>query len=139
MDYTYEADIERIEGDWLVTFPDFAGAFGGGRTMRAACRRAAEALRLAIAQRISEGQELPKARFHNPPRAVFTVQVDRAYIDETGSVSLAKASRMLGVTRAQLTRFVKAGQLDTVLVGGRSRVTIASVGARRREATIEQV
>lgn len=131
MDYTYEADIEREDGDWLISFPAFPGAFGGGRTMRKACRDASEALRMAIAQSISEGKKLPRATFNTPPKAVFTVQVDGSYIDETGSVTATEAARMLGVSKGRVSQLVKAGQLDTVLVGGRSRVTLASIDARK--------
>lgn len=131
MDYTYEADIEREDGDWLISFPAFPGAFGGGRTMRKACRDASEALRMAIAQSLSEDKKLPRATFHTPPKAVFTVQVDGSYIDETGSVTATEAARMLGVSKGRVSQLVKAGQLDTVLVGGRSRVTLASIDARK--------
>ena len=131
MDYTYEADITKVGGDWLITFPAFPGAFGGGRTMRKACRDASEALRMAIAQTISEGKKLPKATFHTPPKAVFCVQVDGTYIDETGSVSATEAAHMLGVTKGRVSQLVKAGKLDTVLVAGRSRITLTSINARK--------
>lgn len=130
MDYTYEADITMEDGDWLVSFPAFPGAFGGGRTMRKACRDASEALRMAIAQAISEGRKLPRATFRTPPGAVFTVQVDGGYINETESVSMTEAARMLGVSKGRVSQLVKAGRLDTVLAGGRSRVTLASIEAR---------
>lgn len=132
MDYTYEANITREGGDWLISFPAFPGSFGGGRTMRKACRDAAEALRMAIAQTISDGGKLPKATFHTPPKAVFTVQVDDAYIGESGSVTATEAARMLGVSKGRVSQLVTAGQLDTVLVGDRSRITLASIDARKR-------
>jgi excisionase family DNA binding protein len=132
MDYTYEANITREDGDWLISFPAFPGSFGGGRTMRKACRDAAEALRMAIAQTISDGGKLPKATFHTPPKAVFTVQVDGAYAGESGSVTATEAARMLGVSKGRVSQLVTAGQLDTVLVGGRSRITLASIDARKR-------
>ena len=42
MAYTYEGRLEQVEGDWLVTFPQFDGAFGGGRSIGKACENAAE-------------------------------------------------------------------------------------------------
>lgn len=88
---------------------------------------------MAIAQAVSEGGTLPKARFHTPPKAVFTVQVDGAYIDDTGSVAATEAARMLGISKARVSQLVKAGKLDTVNVDGRSKVTLASVNARKAE------
>lgn len=130
MTYTYKADIEQVEGDWLVTFPQFEGAFGGGKTIREACENAAEALRLRIASMIDEGEALPRARFGEPPQCVFSVEVDERYIQATKTVSAKEAAEMLGVTKGRVSTLVKEGRLDTVLVNGRSRVTIASVNAR---------
>ncbi len=131
MDYTYEGRLERAEGDWLVTFPQFEGCYGGGRTVRKACERAAEALRLAIAQELSEGRALPRPAFHNPPGATFTVQVDERYLEETECLTMAQAAEELGVSKGRVSQLVKAGLLGTRNVGGRSMVTLASVNARR--------
>ncbi len=68
MDYTYEGDIENVEGDWLVTFPQFDGTFGGGHTIDEACENAAEALRLRIASIVDEREPLPRSRFHKSGR-----------------------------------------------------------------------
>lgn len=133
MDYTYEGRLERVDGDWLVTFPQFEGCFGGGRTVRKACERAAEALRLAIAQVLSEGGTLPRPSFGTSPQAVFTVQVDERYIEETECVTMARAAEELGVSRGRVSQLVKAGLLDTRNVGGRSMVTLASVAARKSD------
>lgn len=130
MDYTYEGHIENVEGDWLVTFPQFEGTFGGGKTVAKACRNAAEALRLRIASMVDDGEPLPRTRFSNPPKCVFTVEVDGRYIDATKTVSQAQAAEMLGVGRGRVSTLVKEGKLDTVLIDGRSRVTIASVNER---------
>ena len=130
MTYTYEADIERVDGDWLVTFPQFDGTFGGGKTVRKACENAAEALRLRIASMVDGGDPLPRPRFGNPPKAVFSVDVDESYIEATKTVSATEAAEMLGVSKGRVSTLVKEGKLDTVLVDGRSRVTIASVNAR---------
>ena len=130
MDYTYEGRAEKVEGDWLVTFPQFEGTFGGGKTLRKACASAAEALRLRIAGMVDEGEPLPRARFSEPPQCVFTVEVGEGYIQATKTVSQTEAAEMLGVGKSRVSQLVKAGQLDTVNVEGRSRITIASVNAR---------
>lgn len=130
MTYTYEGSIEQVDGDWLVTFPQFDGTFGGGRSVRKACENAAEALRLRIASMVDEGEPLPRARFSNPPRCVFAVDVDDRYIQATKAVSAKEAAELLGVSRGRVSTLVKEGKLDTVLVDGRSRITLASVNAR---------
>lgn len=130
MTYTYEGKIEKADGDWLVTFPQFDGTFGGGKTIRKACENAAEALRLRIASMIDGGDPLPRPRFGNPPKAVFSVEVDERYIEATKTVSATEAAEMLGVSKGRVSTLVKEGKLGTVLVDGRSRVTIASVNAR---------
>lgn len=130
MNYTYEGRIERVEGDWLVTFPQFDGTFGGGRTVRKACENAAEALRLRIAGMVDRGEPLPRPRFSNPPQCVFNVEVDGRYIDATKTVSAKEAAELLGVSKGRVSTLVKEGKLGTVLVDGRSRVTIESVNAR---------
>ena len=130
MVYTYEGRLEQVEGDWLVTFPQFDGTFGGGRSIGKACENAAEALRLRIAGMIDEGEPLPRPCFSNPPQCVFSVDVDERYIDATKTVSAKEAAELLGVTKGGVSRLVKDGKLDTVLVDGRGRVTIAGVNAR---------
>ena len=130
MTYTYEGIIEKVEGDWLVTFPQFEGTFGGGSSIRKACENAAEALRLRIAGMIDEGEPLPRERFGEPPQCVFAVEVDERYIDSTKTVSAKEAAELLGVTKGRVSTLVRDGKLDTVLVDGRSRITIASVNAR---------
>lgn len=130
MDYTYEASIEQVDGDWLVTFPQFEGTFGGGKTLRKACANASEALRLRIAGMVDEGEPLPRASFRKPPQCVFTVEVDDRYIQGTKTVSQAEAAEMLGIGKSRVSQLVKAGLLDTVNIDGRSRVTIASVNER---------
>lgn len=130
MTYTYEGRIEQVDGDWLVTFPQFDGTFGGGRSVRKACENAAEALRLRIASMVDEDEALPRARFSNPPQCVFAVEVDDRYIQATKAVSAKEAAELLGVGRGRVSTLVKEGKLDTVLVDGRSRITLSSVNAR---------
>ncbi len=132
MTYTYEGVIEQVDGDWLVTFPQFDGTFGGGRSIRKACENAAEALRLRIAGMVDDGEPLPRARFSRPPQAVFSVDVDERYIQATKTVSAKEAAEILGISKGRVSTLVKEGKLDTVLVDGRSRVTIASVNERKR-------
>ena len=81
--YVYEGTLEYCEDEWVVTFGEFDGTFGSGATVEEACKSAAESLRLAIAEEISQGRKLPRARFSNPPQVVFTVEVDEHYIKST--------------------------------------------------------
>ncbi len=130
MTYTYEGKIERVDDDWLVTFPGFDGTFGGGATLRKACENASEALRLRIAGMVDGREALPAPRFSDPPQAVFTVEVDRRYIEATKTVSAREAAELLGISKGRVSVLVREGKLDTVLVDGRARVTIESVNDR---------
>lgn len=131
MDYTYEGDIENVEGDWLVTFPQFDGTFGGGHTIDEACENAAEALRLRIASIVDEREPLP--RFHNPSRVVFTVEVDDKYVRRTACMTVSEAAEMLGISRGRVSQLLNLGRLDAVVIDGKRMVTIASVNARLAE------
>lgn len=133
MDYTYEGDIENVEGDWLVTFPQFDGTFGGGHTIDEACENAAEALRLRIASIVDEREPLPRSRFHNPPRVVFTVEVDDRYVRRTACMTVSEAAEMLGISRGRVSQLLNLGRLDAVVIDGKRMVTIASVNARLAE------
>ena len=59
--YVYEADIEWVEDEWIVTPQAFPGCFGGGASIQKACESASIALRLFI----------------------LCVDVDKAFIEET--------------------------------------------------------
>lgn len=130
MTYVYEGRLDRVEGDWFVTFPCFEGAYGGGQTIQKACDNASEALRMCIADAIDEGRPLPRPEFSEHPQTVFAVEVDDRYVKATSAVSATEAARMLGVSKGRVSVLVKEGKLDTVLVDGRSRVTIASINGR---------
>lgn len=129
--YTYEADIEQVEGDWLVTVRAFPGCFGGGKTIRKACENAAEALRLFIASAIDNGEKLPRSTFHNPPRVVLCVEVGADFVDSSRCMSTKDAAEYLGVTPGRVSQLIKSGGLDAAMVNGRRMVTIASVDARK--------
>lgn len=131
MRYAYEGTIEKLEGDWVVSVPAFPGCFGGGRTVRKACTEAAEALKLFIAMTIDEGKKLPRATFHNPPRIVLCVEIDQLYIDDSRCYTYHQAAKELDVTLGRITQLVKKGALEGVIVGGKKRITIASVNDRR--------
>lgn len=81
--YVYEADIEWVEDEWIVTPQAFPGCFGGGTSIQKACENASIALRLFIAEYIDKGKALPQATFHNLPRCILCVDVDEAFIEET--------------------------------------------------------
>ena len=81
--YVYEADIEWVEDEWIVTPQAFPGCFGGGASIPKACENASIALKLFIAEYIDRGRALPQATFHNPPRCILCVDVDEAFIEET--------------------------------------------------------
>lgn len=130
MTHVYEGSMERIGEDWFITFPCFEGAYGGGQTVQKACDNAAEALRMCIASAIDEGQPLPHPAFTDNPQTVFAVEVDDRYIQATSTVSATEAAEMLGVSKGRVSVLVKEGKLDTVLIDGRARVTIASINDR---------
>lgn len=131
MDYVYEGALEYCEGEWVVTFGEFDGTFGGGETVEKACKSVAESLRLAIAEEISQGRKLPRARFSNPPQVVFTVEVDEHYIKATECMTFKAAAEELGVTAGRLSQLVSRGQLDVVIIDGKRMITIASVNDRK--------
>lgn len=81
--YVYEADIEWVEDEWVVTPQAFPGCFGGGASIQKACENASIALKLFIAEYIDKGKALPQATFHNPPRCILCVDVDEVLIEET--------------------------------------------------------
>jgi antitoxin HicB len=60
--YVYPADSKQDEGkSWLVTFPDFPETATDGETLDEAIAEARDCLEEAIAARIDEGEDLPKA------------------------------------------------------------------------------
>ena len=48
MNYTYNAIIEKDEGGYAVTFPQFPEAVTFGKTRQEACKNAAEVLTLVL-------------------------------------------------------------------------------------------
>lgn len=131
MTYTYEADIEKAEGEWLVTVGAFPGCFGGGKSVRKACENAAQALRLFIAEELDNGRKLPRATFHNPPRVVLCVDVDASFISASKCMTTKQAAEELGVTAGRVSQLIRSGGLEAVEVDGRRMVTIASVNERK--------
>lgn len=81
--YVYEADIEWVEDEWIVTPQAFPGCYGGGISIQKACENASIAPRPFIAEHIDTGRALPQATFHNPPRCILCADVDKAFIEET--------------------------------------------------------
>lgn len=131
MDYVYEGTLEYCDDEWIVTFGEFDGTFGNGETVEEACKSAAESLRLAIAEEISQGRKLPPARFGNPPQVAFTVEVDEHYIKSTECMTFKQAAEELGISAGRLSQLVARGQLDSVTIDGKRMITIASVNERK--------
>lgn len=131
MDYVYEGVIENIDGDWLITVPQFDGCFGGGRTIKKAAQNAAEALRLFIADYLDNDRKLPRSVFSKQPGVVLCVEVDDNYIQRSKCMTASEAAETLDISRGRVTQLTKAGLLDSVIIDGKRMVTIASVNERK--------
>lgn len=133
MSYTYEAKFEWQPEDegWLATFPAFDGAVAFGHTIAEACDNAATVLRLFVAEYLDEGRDLPEPAFHEPPLTVVSVDVDDAYRVRTRCVTITEAAEELGVSTGRVSQLVTSGALDSVELGGRRYVTIASLNERK--------
>lgn len=129
--YTYEGTIEKQEDGWFVAVPAFPGAFAGGATVGDACKEAAEALRLNIAEHLDAGTPLPPQEIGDTPQLVLCVDVTDEYVAETKCMTQAEAARELGVTTGRVAQLLSAGLLEPYQHGSRQLVTIASVNARK--------
>lgn len=133
--YIYEATIENIDGDWLVTVPAFgedSGCYGGGRTLRKAVLNASEALRLTIAGWLDGGRKLPSQTLHASTDVILCVEVDDAFVASSKCMTVKQAAEELGITAGRVSQLARSGGLDSVVIDGRRMVTIASVNERKR-------
>lgn len=86
-DHTYGAMIERDEDGVLVDFPAFGGGvFASGSSVVDASPAAATVLRMAIAEYLDSGLELPDDGLEGA-EMVFCVEVSESFITETRVVN----------------------------------------------------
>ncbi len=129
MRYTYDAIMTREDDGYVVSFPQFDGCVTAGDTRADALRNAADALSLAVAGALEDGEGLPPSRRVAEVLSV-SVEVTRDDMDAMRCMTMSQAAEELGVTAGRVSQLVKAGALDVVEVGGRRLVTIDSVNAR---------
>jgi antitoxin HicB len=137
--YVYPADIKQDEmGSWLVTFPDFPEAATDGETLDEAIAEARDCLEEAIAARIDEGADLPKASPHAKDQFLVSVPLQmalKAAVFEAfkeARISKRELARRLSIKEAEARRILdprhntRADRLDCALhvLGRRFRVGV---------------
>lgn len=135
MQYTYEFEMWRGEGQWCIAPFGFDGATQG-EDVSDACESAADWLRETILDCMMDGRALPAPKFnnrlqHDGVRVVVSVDVS---LDQVARMSAAEAARELGLSRPRITAMVNSGKLDGWREGRNLWVTRASVEARKAEA-----
>lgn len=133
MVYTYEAGIEYSEEDetWYVEFEQFPGAFTNGDTVEDAAKAASEVLSLFVAEYLDEDIPLPKPSFHEPPRAIISVDVTDEFRAVSKCVTVTEAAEMLEVSPGRVSQLLSSGGLEPYMHGNTRLVTIASLNARK--------
>lgn len=63
--FVYPAQLERLEGEVIVRFPDFPEALTGAATEKQALVEAADVLEEVVLARLADGREIP-----TPPAAI---------------------------------------------------------------------
>ena len=126
MNFTYNAIIEKDEGGYAVTFPQFPEAVTFGKTRQEACKNAAEVLTLVLTERIGEGGEIPPQKRVAEVVSV-NVCVSAEDIQMSKCYTLEQAAEELGVSTSMVSQLIDAGKLQSVTFGKKRMVTIASV------------
>lgn len=131
MVYSYEAIITKEEDGYFVRFPQLPDAFTQGATREEAVTRATDVLTLVLSGIVDEGGRPPA-----PERVAevvsVCVDVTRAVVDASKCMTNAEAAEELGVTSGRVSQLVKSGQLERVIIDGRSMITIESVNRRKK-------
>jgi len=133
--HVYEFEVFEDEGVMIALPFDMDGGTQGA-DFAEVCEMAADWLKTEMEHRAMHGLEFPEATFGNEPREegrTVIVAVD-AGKETVPRMTAAAAARELGVTPGRVSQMVKAGQLETFEMDGRTWVTRGSVEARKEEA-----
>lgn len=130
MSYVYEANFERDEDGFSVTFPQFPEGVSFGKDIVEAASNAAECLQLLIVGYLDEGKSLPSPEFSDPPQTILCVDVDEKDIALSKCMTVTQAAEELGVSRGRVSQLLSSGGLESFMYGTVRMVTIASVEER---------
>lgn len=136
MKYVYEGVIDKMDGEWFVTIPDFGrSCVSSDIDFVKACSGAQDVLGLFISDYIENHKKLPKPHFDpsDPGKVIVCVDVDNSYIASTHRMTPSKVAEFLGISRPMVSKLLNAGKLDSVMVNGRRQVTVDSVNRYMNE------
>lgn len=133
--HVYEFEVFEDEG-WLLAFPYDMDGGAQGTDLADVCEMAADWLKAEMEHRAMYGLSFPEATFGNEPREggrtiIVAVEAGKETVPR---MTAAAAARELGVTPGRVSQMVKAGQLETFDMDGRTWLTRGSVEARKEEA-----
>ena len=126
MEYTYRCVLTHESDGWVASFPQLGGYSTGGDTREEALRQAADLLTLLLCDYVERGEELPEPG-DVTELAPVTVSITPEVVEETHYETQTAAAELLGVTRARVNALVASGQLESMVFGGRRKVSIESV------------
>lgn len=130
MSYVYEANFERDEDGFVVTFPQFPEGVTFGKDINEAASNAAECLQLLIMDCLDGGKALPAPEFSDPPKTVVCVDVSEEDIARSKCMTVSEAAEELGVSRGRVSQLLSSGGLESFMYGTVRMVTVASVEER---------
>ena len=131
--FAYPVRIEPDEGGFLATFPGVAGAHTAGKTKAEAFANAADALIVALAGYIRQGERLPAARAPKrgerlvavPPLAAAKLALYAA-MREAGLSNVSLGKR-LGLSEGAVRRLLDLSHRSHI---GQIEAALAAVGKR---------
>jgi len=133
--YIYEATLEKEDsGKYYVYFPEFSGVCTSGKDINEAVSKAGEALELAIATCLDDGNKLPAPRFRGSEGNLVRIGISVIVTDEMRlrmkCVTPSEAAKMLGVSKGRISQLLDAGVIQPVPFGNERLVTLASIHER---------
>ncbi len=128
--YTYDCVLTHEPDGWVASFPQIPEAYSDGDTPEEAIRNASEALELALAGRIEDGQAMPKYERCSEIVAI-SVELTDEVIEEMHYETLSQAAEDLEVSPSRITALMKSGTLESRYFDGVRKVSIESVNRYR--------
>lgn len=136
MEYIFEAKIMPVEDEWYCEVEQIDGAFAGGFTIQQACLDCTEALKLSLADYISEGEAIPKPSYSENPQLIISVDINESYIKRSKCVTPSEAAEYLGVSRGRISQLIKKNLLDYYVIDGKAMPTIKSLTERKKNPPV---
>ena len=133
--HVYEFEVFEGDSGMLLAIPYDMDGGTQGRDAREVTEMAADWLQGEMEYRAMRGLPFPEPTFDNEPRhggRILAIAVN-AGKESIPRITAAEAARRLGVTRGRVSQMIRAGQLDTFELDGRTWVAEYSVEARLAE------